>query len=179
MSSIRTILAYGFPVEPINALQVATMEVMEWPTSRTAFHQLQARHPLMHRTSIGLPVRPSRLEESLQTPGGTVQRDLGLAATWGLRTADRAQRTRNWPCAGRSRRLCARIESASSAKKGEPSEALRLERRIETYREASSGRPLTRSLLFTFRSCQSMNTCTTAQEKAPPTQQVASLKALE
>ena len=81
MSSIRTILAYGFPVEPINALQVATMEVMEWPTSRTAFHQLQARHPLLIRASDP-PVRPSRFEESLQTPGGTTQRDLDLAAHW-------------------------------------------------------------------------------------------------
>ncbi len=35
----------------------------------------------MHRTSIDPPARPSRFEESLQTPGGTVQRDFRLAAT--------------------------------------------------------------------------------------------------
>ncbi len=43
----------------------------------------QGRHPLMRRTSIDTPVRPSRFEESLQTPGGTVQRDRGLAGPLG------------------------------------------------------------------------------------------------
>ncbi len=63
----------------LNALQVATMEVMEWPTSRTAFHQLQARHPLMRRAAID-PVRPSRFEESLQTPEGPYS----AISTWPL-----------------------------------------------------------------------------------------------
>ena len=45
---------------------------------------MQGPHPLMRRSAIDL-VRPSRFEESLQTPGGTVQRDLGLAAPWDSR----------------------------------------------------------------------------------------------
>ncbi len=43
---------------------------------------MQGPHPLMRRAAIDL-VRPSRFEESLQTPGGTAQRDLGLAAPCG------------------------------------------------------------------------------------------------
>ncbi len=55
----------------------------------------QGRHPLMHRTSIDPPVCPSRFEESLQTPGGTVQRDFRLAAPLELQTKNLAQWTRN------------------------------------------------------------------------------------
>ncbi len=42
---------------------------------------MQGRHPLLIRASDP-PVRLSRFEESLQTPGGIVQRDHGLAAPW-------------------------------------------------------------------------------------------------
>jgi hypothetical protein len=45
---------------------------------------MQGRHPLLIRASDP-PVRLSRFEESLQTPGGTVQRDHGLAAPCGTR----------------------------------------------------------------------------------------------
>ena len=74
----------------------------------------------MHRTSIDPPVCLSRFEESLQTPGGTAQRDLDLAAPWGLQTADRAQWTRKTALCGHGPALAGaahkeRLETAGAA----------------------------------------------------------------
>ncbi len=68
---------------------------------------MQGRHPLLIRASDP-PVRLSRFEESLQTPGGTVQRDLRLTGLWGLWTEDCSQGSRKRSCAGTGQRWPAR-----------------------------------------------------------------------